>query len=341
MDAHSSYSTLSDREVEAMAAIATSCSYGDGDVIFSEGDEAESMYIVESGLVMISIEKSGKQVAVAELGKGSLFGEMALLNQDNRNATATALGELSLLSIENNEFQHLLQQDHELVDKLHALIQARNEELLLKEQLIATTGVGQDRLHISIKGDPSLRETAFSREKYESIADAVLPKLMPSLRKLLFDTSAYRVFVGLNNGEIRISSVINPFVEEIHSARKIVSPAYIDRHFPPMDYDSKLKLIYEITDYVESTREFAELPRSWNRVLDRIQDEWRPVARRDLEVVLDRLLDMRKLPNFYLRNMSISVAQDAIRMQFNCDGTHIVSTSEYENFLQQNFPFES
>ena len=49
---------------------------------------------------------------------------------------------------------------------------------------------------------------------------------------------------------------------------------------------------------------------------------------------------MRKIPNFYLRNFSLSVAQDAVRMQFNCDGTHIVSTNEYGHFLEQNIVFE-
>jgi CRP-like cAMP-binding protein len=340
MDVQSSYNTLSDKGLQALAALATPCRYHDGEVIFSEGDEANAMYIIESGLVVISIEKSGRQSAVAELGKGGLFGEMALLNQDTRSATATALGEVSLYSIEQAQFRRLLEGDHQLVEKLQALIQSRNDELLLKEQLIATTGVGQDRLHVSIKGDPSLRETAFTRERYESIADAVLPKLMPSLRKLLFDTSAYRVFVGLNNGEVRISSVINPFIEEVHNARKITSPAYIDRHFPPMEYETKVKFIYGLTEYIESTPDFAALPQAWNRVLDRIQDDWRPVPRAELEVVLDRLLELRKIPNFYLRNMSISVAQDAIRMQFNCDGTHIVSTGEYEHFLEQNIVFE-
>jgi len=340
MDVQTRYNTLSDVELQRLEAISTPCHYVDREVIFTEGDEADSMYIIKSGVVIISIEKSGKQMAVAELGKGSLFGEMALLNQDTRSATATSVGDVRLYRIGQQEFSGLLADNHGLVGKLQSLIQSRNEELLLKEQLIATTGVGQDRLHVSIKGDPSLRETAFTRERYESIADAVLPKLMPSLRKLLFDTSAYRVFVGLNNGEVRISSVINPFIEEVHSAQKVASLAYIDRHFPPMDYDTKVSFLYGITEYIESTAEFAALPHSWNRILDRIQDEWRPVARKELEVVLDRLLDLRKIPNFYLRNMSISVAQDAIRMQFNCDGTHIVSTSEYEHFLEQNIVFE-
>jgi hypothetical protein len=38
--------------------------------------------------------------------------------------------------------------------------------------------------------------------------------------------------------------------------------------------------------------------------------------------------------------MGISITRDAIRMQFNCDGTHIVSTGEYDRFLTDNLGVE-
>ena len=52
--------------------------------------------------------------------------------------------------------------------------------------------------------------------------------------------------------------------------------------------------------------------------------------------VLDHLADLRTIPNFYLRNLCLNIAQDTVHMQFNCDGTHIVSTDEYQRFLQDN-----
>ncbi|MDH5184125.1 MAG: cyclic nucleotide-binding domain-containing protein [Gammaproteobacteria bacterium] len=334
MDANSIW--FDDKELTAFSSIANVQGFPQGETIFSEGDDADVMYLVVSGKVFIGIDKSGSCTAIAELSKGQIFGEMALLNQDIRNATARAIDDVELLSIGPDELKQIIETNAVLAEKLQCIIQQRNYELLLKEQLVATTGVENDNLHVSIKGDPSLRETAFTRERYESIADSVLPNLVPCLRKLLFETSAYRVFVGLNNGEVRINSVINPFIEEMHLAKKIVSSAYIERHFPPMDYDTKVGLIKEVTEYIESTKSFSRLPKKWNQVLDKIQDEWTPVPKEELESVLDQLVDLRKIPNFYLRNLSISVAQDAIRMQFNCDGTHIVSTREYSRFLEQN-----
>lgn len=240
----------------------------------------------------------------------------------------------------HDEFSKLLEHQPLLAEKLRNAAQTRCEELLLKEQLVSVTGLGQHNLHVSLKGDPSLRETAFTRERYQSVVDKVLPKLIPALRQLLFDTSVFRIFVGLNNGEIRIHSAINPFVEEVHTADKIVSDTYMKRHFPPMGYEAKCKLMYDTTDFIESAPEFKVMPDNWRNVLDEIQDDWRPIARQQLEIVLQRLADMRKIQNFYLRNFSLSVAQDAIRMQFNCDGTHIVSTSDYLQFIENNIPLD-
>ena len=336
MDTQVSTFLFDDAELMAFSSSANIQTYKENDTIFAEGDDADVMYLVLSGRVFIGIDRSGKCVPVAELAKGQIFGEMALFNQDSRNATALAMDDVELMAIGPGELSELIVTNTPLVEKLRNIIEQRNDELLLKEQLVATTGVEMENLHVSIKGDPSLRETAFTRERYESIVDSVLPKLVPCLRKLLFETSVYRVFVGLNNGEVRIHSVINPFIEEMHLAKKVVSPAYVERHFPPMDYSTKVALIHEITEFIESTQSFAQLPGKWNQVLDKIQDNWTPVPKSELEAVLDQLMDLRKIPNFYLRNLSISVAQDAIRMQFNCDGTHIVSTREYSRFLEQN-----
>lgn len=68
-------------------------SFGAGQIIFSEGDAAECMYVVLDGQIEISIE--GRQVQVAEAGDA--FGEMALIEDTKRSATAKALTESKLV----------------------------------------------------------------------------------------------------------------------------------------------------------------------------------------------------------------------------------------------------
>ena len=61
--------------------------------LFREGEAGDTAYIVESGRLEISLLREGRKVVVAELGPGSLVGEMALIGAGTRSATATALEE--------------------------------------------------------------------------------------------------------------------------------------------------------------------------------------------------------------------------------------------------------
>ena len=80
-------------------------SFDAGTVIVSAGAAAALMYIVLEGNVAISI---GDQV-VEQLGAGGIFGEMALLDNAPRTATATAVTDCALLSIGRNDFLKLVE----------------------------------------------------------------------------------------------------------------------------------------------------------------------------------------------------------------------------------------
>ena len=61
-----------------------------GDKIFREGDDSRDAYRILSGRVDISIGTGGKRILLARLGPGDIFGEMALIEDKARSATATA-----------------------------------------------------------------------------------------------------------------------------------------------------------------------------------------------------------------------------------------------------------
>lgn len=330
------YKRLRERELRLLLEGAESIAFPAGAVIFREGDPADAAYIVDTGNIVLSIEKQGQVEEIAALGSGEFFGEMAIFKNDVRAATAVAQSAAVLWKVQRENLKRLIASDPALAEKVTALLQSRQIELFLKERLVSTTGVAGSGLHVSIKGDPSLRETAFTRERYTSIVDEVLPTLIPALRHLLLETAVYRVFVGLNNGEVRIYSVLSPFTEELHEARKIVSQAYMERHFPPMSYQAKGAFILEMLNHIGHSSAFRQMPDEWRMLMQKQALQWQPVPRPRLEAVLDHLLDMRRIPNIYLRNFGISMVQDAVRLQFNCDGTHIVSTAEYQKFLEEN-----
>jgi CRP-like cAMP-binding protein len=75
-----------------------------GRVIMKEGDSGVSMYIVIRGRITVSI----KGIVVEQVGPGGTFGEMALVDQASRSATALAATESQLLTISRSDFLNLV-----------------------------------------------------------------------------------------------------------------------------------------------------------------------------------------------------------------------------------------
>jgi len=70
-----------------------------GRYIFREGESGDLAFIVTEGVVEITHKVSGEEVVLGEVPKGGLFGEMALLNDKPRMASAFAQDDVKLLVI--------------------------------------------------------------------------------------------------------------------------------------------------------------------------------------------------------------------------------------------------
>ncbi|NJK92831.1 MAG: Crp/Fnr family transcriptional regulator [Blastochloris sp.] len=79
--------------------------YQPGETIICQKAECDGVYIVAKGMVSISTQFEGRQIELATLGRGSMFGEMAVIDLKNRSATATALQETEIVQVEADEFQ--------------------------------------------------------------------------------------------------------------------------------------------------------------------------------------------------------------------------------------------
>jgi len=82
--------------------------FEDGDIIFRQGESGDRLYLVESGTVELVRTDSGRVHTLARLGSGEYFGELALLSDSPRAATAICVGEVELLSISGRELKRLL-----------------------------------------------------------------------------------------------------------------------------------------------------------------------------------------------------------------------------------------
>ena len=78
-----------------------------GTVLFREGDRGEEMYILQSGKIKISKKIRGVEKTLATLEKGEFFGEMAILNDKPRSASAETIEECEMLVIDRKTFETL------------------------------------------------------------------------------------------------------------------------------------------------------------------------------------------------------------------------------------------
>jgi CRP/FNR family cyclic AMP-dependent transcriptional regulator len=86
-------------------------SYGDGDVIFREGDESREMYIISEGEVDITKRIGQDEITLARLARGEFFGEMSLLESLPRTGTARAVGNVRLIGLHSGLFLKKIRRD--------------------------------------------------------------------------------------------------------------------------------------------------------------------------------------------------------------------------------------
>ncbi|MBF0358434.1 MAG: cyclic nucleotide-binding domain-containing protein [Magnetococcales bacterium] len=79
--------------------------YVDGDIILHQGDPADCMYVVLEGKVEIVLDdKTEDSLQLAVLGEDEVFGELALFDGATRIASAKALGDVQVLSVDKMGF---------------------------------------------------------------------------------------------------------------------------------------------------------------------------------------------------------------------------------------------
>jgi len=118
---------LSDDEHDKIAAGTDVHVYSQGETIIRKGDLGHSMFLVHEGLVSIRIGDGAKELA--QLGGGSVFGEMALLTGESRSADVVALTDATVLEIDKAALQPVLRNNPDLASGITEKIVERQRHL--------------------------------------------------------------------------------------------------------------------------------------------------------------------------------------------------------------------
>ena len=98
-----------ERALEVAASVVQRRRFEADTVLFREGDEGEALYILAKGMVKLSkVDLEGHEKTLAILKTPEFFGEMALLSDAKRSATAVTINQTEVLMMFENDFQKLL-----------------------------------------------------------------------------------------------------------------------------------------------------------------------------------------------------------------------------------------
>ncbi len=219
-------------------------------------------------------------------------------------------------------------------------MEAANEKNLrvIHEAIVGAFGLPPGKLFVSIKGDPTLRETAALRPRQESRIDLEAGNVLQTCEWLLRKTGCYSIYIGFNSSEVRTESVFNPFNYEIHDAVALIQPGYVERHFVRLPYQKKMKAIRRVRSMMQTGALREYLPTHWRTLMDRQREEWIPPEKEAIKLIVQSLNRLRSIEGYYLRNAAISLSQGIVRASFNCDGTYIVTENYFPRFVEENTP---
>ncbi len=146
-----SIAVLRAMDAEALARLTTALeekTYGEGELVFAEGDPGDSMFFILMGNVRIekrSTAVGGVQKLLTVLEAGDYFGEMALMDQKPRSASAVATGSARILRLSKTSFDQIQQAGGVAgMGVLFAMIRTSSDRIRrLSSQLVVYDEVGK------------------------------------------------------------------------------------------------------------------------------------------------------------------------------------------------------
>ncbi len=99
--------------------------YKDNQMIFCEHEPGRELYIIQNGRVKITKIVDNNEVMLAVLQNGDIFGEMAILDNAPRSASAIAWGDVDVLAINKENFEGMVKNQPQLATRLITLLSER------------------------------------------------------------------------------------------------------------------------------------------------------------------------------------------------------------------------
>jgi len=113
------FETLEPGDLERVAAVAVPRAFVPNHIIFREGDESDTCYVLSTGHARAVREHpDGRTISLAHFGPGDIFGELAMFDDERRSATVETLDEVQTVAILGADMRRLIREHPDLAVKL-------------------------------------------------------------------------------------------------------------------------------------------------------------------------------------------------------------------------------
>ena len=174
------FSELTDGDIASLARLSSRRRFPKDTVVFFENEEGDFFFMILEGRIKVTIlGDDGREVILSMLGPGDFFGEMALLDNEPRSATAIAVEESELLQLHRTDFQTVLTDNrsiqHALIKILTGRLRRANHQISTLALLDVYGRVARVIVDMAREEGRRLRDgrIAFRRATHQEIANRI------------------------------------------------------------------------------------------------------------------------------------------------------------------------
>ena len=204
------FAALTDSELDRMLDESSSLDLVRGDVLFKEDEDADALFVVESGRVAIGNRSvDGRESMVALMESGDLFGEMSLFDGTGRSADARALEPSQVLSVPFGPLRAMLDERPALLWEVVKMLSGRLRHMdaaLADAFFLDVTGRTAKRL-LELAGDTDAFEIPITQEELAGLIGASrerVNKAISAFMRLGWIEQHDRAYVILKRRELEI-----------------------------------------------------------------------------------------------------------------------------------------
>ncbi len=136
------FACLDEPARDFLQSVAVQRTYPKNSILFSKGDESDSLYFIQKGKIKtVIMDENGKEMILNIHGPGEYIGEVAMLDGKPRSATVITKEPTQVLIIYRKDIMHVLSQNSSLLMEINKLILARFRAITDKVESLAFQNV--------------------------------------------------------------------------------------------------------------------------------------------------------------------------------------------------------